>query len=1302
MNKKNKFLKKMLCIVLALCMVIPQFSVTGITARAADPKYYTVEKYDADGNGTMMVLPTKSTDWSGSYGDSFVKSLLGDSIRISDGVVTGIKDDSQEDGWLDNGDLGEGSGWIVAVWQYSQYKDPQYYSECFDDTSYFYSRNARVIRFMYVPGGDYDKAGITTEGASYGTVGKIKVGKDDLIQTLSEYDGTTLGGNRKKAYDAGIAMILNTKDATAEAVAQANENMKNASDSATGVALSAETLEIYEGQKATLDAMLEPGGSTDKLTWTSSDDTVVTVEDGVVKGRKAGTATITVTAENPEVTDSAEVTVKEIQSLYITNMAASDTIAAETEELNLMACTEPEGLENLDWQWSVVDDTVAEVTPAEGNEYLAAVRGKKEGTTKITVSLGTKTSEFEVHVTPYNGPYVYFDYADETKEDQLPDENGTITLTCLDEGSFVVGRPNGTTTWSGGSAFVPSLAGGDDLQYWSFINKETGKWSPWDVRDLNITVDSGGWSRTFTVKCVSSGITELKTYVGEKEVTVDEPYVTEGTIRGVPVAVKGKNAENEWVDIPTQALHYTTSDSTYNFRWTGNQMFISSGGQATMSVFMRDDWNVKQQFLAKCTYQPLTGFQITTPETFTITGEKDFMTGNDYGLQLYSDNLKIEYTPANATNKELTWEALTPDIAFYTTQHNSGIVPKRAGTAKFRVTSNDNPSLTQEVTVKFVYQTPLTQVSLEKTSYDMKVGDTEELNLVTTPSDATSSEFDWSYSEDGIVAVNGRTIVAKKAGTVTVTGTPYDTSGGCGSITFTVNVTEGTVEADDPMPVVKAGIAHGLSYLENQSVTKYGDEWNIFTILRAGGTISEADQETYLNNAEMALKEGLRQPTDYARVILTLGVMGEDPEDFRGINLIEKIYNWKDLDELTSNQISWTLLALDSRHYSVPEEAKWSRDSLIEMLLLFQDESGGFTLTDTTDVDMTGMIMQALAPYRTEQYPKVQAAFEKALTWLQEQMTTEAGFAANKAYNENSCTTAQVLTALSVAGLDAADGANGFTIGKKNMITNLWSYKAAEGFYWDLVTDTTGNAMGTQQTTYALEAYRRFAEKEKSLYDLTDVNPVIEEENNFAKAAENFAKKLETLPETEKLTLTDKAAVEALRKEYEALPEEVKALVSKEVTDRLSAAEAQIRKLEEEKKEQEEAAGNKDTPETDKTEIKDTPETDKTVTTPPTSGTTEVKLAKPVVSVKNKAGKRAVITWKKVSGANGYVVYRATKKNGKYRAIKTIGSGKTVKYTNSKLKKGATYYYKVRAYRKVDNRKVYSAYSKVRTVKIKK
>ena len=89
-------------------------------------------------------------------------------------------------------------------------------------------------------------------------------------------------------------------------------------------------------------------------------------------------------------------------------------------------------------------------------------------------------------------------------------------------------------------------------------------------------------------------------------------------------------------------------------------------------------------------------------------------------------------------------------------------------------------------------------------------------------------------------------------------------------------------------------------------------------------------------------------------------------------------------------------------------------------------------------------------------------------------------------------------------------------------------------------------------------------------------------------------------------------------------------------------------------------------------------------------------------SVKAKAGtKKATVSWKKVSGASGYQVYRSTKKSSGFKNVKTITKGSTVKFVNKSLKKKKTYYYKVRAYRKVGTTKVYGSFSAVKSVKTK-
>ena len=72
------------------------------------------------------------------------------------------------------------------------------------------------------------------------------------------------------------------------------------------------------------------------------------------------------------------------------------------------------------------------------------------------------------------------------------------------------------------------------------------------------------------------------------------------------------------------------------------------------------------------------------------------------------------------------------------------------------------------------------------------------------------------------------------------------------------------------------------------------------------------------------------------------------------------------------------------------------------------------------------------------------------------------------------------------------------------------------------------------------------------------------------------------------------------------------------------------------------------------------------------------------------------LTWNKtVNGANGYAVYRSTSKDGKYTLRKTITSKNTIEFADTGLDTNTTYYYKVRPYRMIVDKKEYGSYSEI-------
>ena len=71
------------------------------------------------------------------------------------------------------------------------------------------------------------------------------------------------------------------------------------------------------------------------------------------------------------------------------------------------------------------------------------------------------------------------------------------------------------------------------------------------------------------------------------------------------------------------------------------------------------------------------------------------------------------------------------------------------------------------------------------------------------------------------------------------------------------------------------------------------------------------------------------------------------------------------------------------------------------------------------------------------------------------------------------------------------------------------------------------------------------------------------------------------------------------------------------------------------------------------------------------------------------------LSWEPMSGVDGYQIYRATSKSGKYAKIATVKGASSATYTDTGRTCGTRYYYKLRAYKKIGGKTVYSKYSAI-------
>lgn len=264
-------------------------------------------------------------------------------------------------------------------------------------------------------------------------------------------------------------------------------------------------------------------------------------------------------------------------------------------------------------------------------------------------------------------------------------------------------------------------------------------------------------------------------------------------------------------------------------------------------------------------------------------------------------------------------------------------------------------------------------------------------------------------------------------------------------------------------------------------------EWAVLALARGNADVLNSYYDGYYDRVVAYVRTNISsgklnadKSTDNARIALALTAIGEDPTSVGGHNLLTALDDVTyDLKQGINGPI-WALIALDSKNYTSS-----SRDELIEAILGNRTSDGGWALDGTvTDVDMTAMAIQALAPYYKSN-KNVQDVVDAALAWLSTKQSSDGGFSSWGNANAESC--AQVIVALSALNIDA-DTDSRFVKNGYSALENLLTFEQADGSFLHTLpgSDKDNNQMSSEQGTYALVAYDRFKTGKNSLYNMTD------------------------------------------------------------------------------------------------------------------------------------------------------------------------------------------------------------------------
>ncbi|OOR15267.1 DUF4430 domain-containing protein [Bacillus mycoides] len=272
-----------------------------------------------------------------------------------------------------------------------------------------------------------------------------------------------------------------------------------------------------------------------------------------------------------------------------------------------------------------------------------------------------------------------------------------------------------------------------------------------------------------------------------------------------------------------------------------------------------------------------------------------------------------------------------------------------------------------------------------------------------------------------------------------------------------------------------------------------GSDWVAIGLARSGVNVPLETKINYVKPVAEKVKKRLNRfsATDLARTIIMMNAMNVDPTKVEGQNLVQNLFESDKVNSVTG--YAFTLLALDTKKYEIPAEAKWNRAALVQALLQVQHTDGGWTYDSSSskesvsNVDVTSMVLAALAPYQDQ--ADVKPAIQKAVDYLYKQQLGNGGFAADGQENSNS--TAQAIIGLSLVKDVDHDRLN-------KAVQNLMSYQLQNGEFKWLPSDQKGSGMATEQAFLAL---LQFKDLGKSIYDWSnvveneiDTKPIVEPE----------------------------------------------------------------------------------------------------------------------------------------------------------------------------------------------------------------
>ena len=590
----------------------------------------------------------------------------------------------------------------------------------------------------------------------------------------------------------------------------------------TDVEVSGPDEEILVGGTTTLTATVAPNTAVQTVTWSSDNEAVATVTNGVVTGLAVGTVTITATSTKDNTKSGTKtITVNPVLVSGITVSPDSKSLAVGGT-VQLSATVAPANATNKEYTWASDDETVATVdetgfvtalkigtcsitatakdASGEVGTCAIAVEATKVSSISVlpataTLYVGGETQTLTASVLPADATDKTYTWSSTDVAVATVSEDGVVTPvaagTCTinataNDGSGVAGECAVTVSNVMPTAITMATTlgftvGGD-------AQTLTPTFTPANTTDQTVT-----W--TTSDDAVATVVNGVVTPVGVGTCVVTAISYADNNVKAeCTVSVVASTVDVEGVELPAtesvfvgktvqltatvkpddatnKAVSWSSSDETIATVDANGIVTGIAVGDATITVTTVDGAKTAS-CVVSVSHKHIESIEISQ-STLALT------------LASAATQLTATYLPDDATDTELTWTVDKPEIA---TVSSTGVVtPVAEGTAIVTVANGS----VKDICTVTVAAVEITSVTLDKQTLTFTMGDAAQtLTATVEPENATVKTITWTTSNNKVATVADGVVTPVGVGECTITATAGAKSDVC-NVTVNPKAVEG-------------------------------------------------------------------------------------------------------------------------------------------------------------------------------------------------------------------------------------------------------------------------------------------------------------------------------------------------------------------------------------------------------------------------------------------------------------------------------------------------------------------------------